>query len=105
MKNLNLILTVIYSLLGLYTLYMALLHSWVYLANQKLGHSESIRLPLIYWVSAVSFSSLSIIGYNIIKGNTDSFILKSLLLIPLALVVLYVLWAILLIISSGGKWN
>jgi hypothetical protein len=105
MKILNSIITVAYSIIAAYTIYSAIMHLFVYFANQKLGHAESFRLPLIYLVCAILFGVVSLIGYRIWTGHSVHLILKSLFYLPVAAVVLYILWAILLILSSGGKWN
>lgn len=105
MKILNSIITVVYSIIAAYTIYYAIMHLFIYFANQKLGHAESFRLPMIYLVSAILFGLVSFVGYRIWIGHSVHFILKSLFYLPVAAIVLYILWAILLVVSSGGKWN
>ena len=105
MKTLTLILTILYGIVTAYTAYLAITHLFVYFANQKLGHTESFRMPLIYLSCALLFGAVTVLGYKIQSGNASHFLLKALFYLPLSAVVLYVLWAILLVISSGGKWN
>lgn len=105
MKVLNSIITVVYSIIAAYTIYNAIMHLFVYFANQKLGHTESFRLPFIYLVCAILFGLVSFIGYRIWTGQSVHLIFRSLFYLPVAAIVLYILWAILLVISSGGKWN
>ena len=105
MKVFNLILNLIYGVGAIYTTYMAIMHLFVYFANQNLGHTESFRLPMIYLVCAFIFGVNTYIGYRLYSGVNIGLILKSVYYLPFIAVGLYILWAILLIISSGGKWN
>ena len=105
MKTLTLILTILYGIVAIYTAYMAVTHLFVYFANQKLGHTESFRMPLIYLTCALLFGSVTLIGYKIQSDNFTHFLLKGLFYLPISVIGLYILWAILLVISSGGKWN
>jgi hypothetical protein len=108
MKTLNTILTIIYGLIAVYTTYMAALHIFVYIANQRLGHTESLRLPIIYLFCAILFSSVTYIGYRLWTDQPVNFLMKALYFLPFIAIGLYILWAILLVISvsvSGGKWN
>ncbi|MBK6362674.1 MAG: hypothetical protein IPF52_03915 [Saprospiraceae bacterium] len=105
MKSLILILTILYSVVAIYTAYMAIIHLFVYFANQRLGHTESFRLPLIYLTCALLFGTVSFIGYKLFSGGSSHFLLKTWFYLPATAVGLYVLWAILLVFSSGGKWN
>jgi hypothetical protein len=105
MKGFNVIMAIMYGIGFLYTAYMAVMHLFVYFANQRLGHTESFRLPLIYLVCAALFGVVSFIGYKLYSGHNVNFAFKALFYLPLTAVILYVLWAILLVISSGGKWN
>ncbi|HMP28896.1 MAG TPA: hypothetical protein PKD85_04815 [Saprospiraceae bacterium] len=105
MKFLNTILTIIYGLIAVYSIYNAIMHFFVYFANLRLGYTESLRLPLIYLFLAILFSSVTYIGYRIWTDLSANFLMKLLYYLPLSAIGLYVLWVILLIISSGGRWN
>ncbi len=105
MKTLTLILSILYGIVAIYTAYMAVTHLFVYFANQKLGHTESFRMPLIYLTCALLFGAVTLIGYKIQSGNSSHFLLKALFYLPISAIGVYILWAILLVISSGGKWN
>ena len=98
-------MAIIYGIGFLYTAYMTAVHLFVYFANEKAGHTESFRVPLIYIVSALLFGVVAFIGYKLCSGHNVNFVFKALFFLPFAAVILYVLWAILLVISSGGKWN
>jgi hypothetical protein len=105
MKVLQTILSLMYGGATLYTGYMAIMHLFVYFANTRLGHEESLRLPMIYLICAVVFGTVTYIGYKLGTGTSLHFIFKALFYLPVAAVLLYILWAVLLVISSGGKWN
>lgn len=105
MKTLPLIVTILYGIVAIYTAYLAITHLFVYFANQKLGHAESFRMPLIYLTCALLFGAVTLMGYKIQSGNSSQFLLKAFFYLPISAVILYILWAILLVISSGGKWN
>lgn len=105
MKIFNYVLTFLYGIGALYSCYMAILNTFIYVTNTRLGHYESPRLSIIYWVLTIIFIPVSYIGYRIINQLSVHLILKLIFYIPLSLIVLYILFAIILIISSGGKWN
>lgn len=105
MRTLSLILTLMYGVAAAYTLYMAATHLFVYFANQRLGYPESPRMPMIYLTLGVVFSITAFIGYKIWTNQPVHILMKGLFYLPIGLILLYVLWGILLLISSGGKWN
>ncbi len=105
MKILNLILTIIYGLGAIYTIYMSAMSIFIYIANNKLGHFESPRLSIIYSVLAIILSIVSIIGYRIINQVPTDLLQKNIFYLPISLVLLYILWVILIIILAGGRWN
>jgi len=101
----TLITTILYTLTAAYLLYMAILYIFVYIANSNLGHEESFKMPLIYLISGIVFSVLSYLGYKIYKSEDVILLLKIIFYLPLIIVALYGIWAILLLLSAGGKWN
>jgi hypothetical protein len=105
MKIFNTILTTIYGLTAAYTTYMAVIHLFVYFANQRLGHTESLRLPIIYTCCAILFSAVTFIGYRLWTDQSAHFLMKALYYLPFGAIGLYLLFFIFLLISSGGKWN
>ena len=105
MKFIIQILTIIYGGVAAYCIYMAIMTLFVYFANHSLGHSESFRMPSIYLFLAALFSTTTFIGYKIWANHSVNFLIKSIFYLPIIAIGLYILWAIVLIISSGGKWN
>jgi hypothetical protein len=105
MRIASLILTLIYGIAAVYTLYMAGINLFVYIANIRMGQSESLKTPLLYIACAGVFTTTTYIGYRIWANLPTSLLPKMFFYLPIGLVLLYVLWAILLLISSGGKWN
>jgi hypothetical protein len=100
-----LITTIIYGASAVYLLYYAAMHIFIYFANTSLGHAESLKRPLIYLVSGLIMAALTYLGYRIYKSMPLPLLLKILFYLPASLVILYLLWAVIMVISSGGKWN
>jgi hypothetical protein len=105
MKIINQVLTMIYGGAAVYFIYMAIMHLVVFFANQGLGHTESFRLPMIYIVCSVIFGIVTFTGYSIWIGQPVYIILNVFFYVPIGALLLYVIWAILIILSSGGRWN
>lgn len=105
MKFINQFLAIIYGGVAAYSIYMSVMTLFVYFANQSLGHSESFRQPTIYLSIAALFSVTTYIGYKIWANQTVHLLLKSFFYLPIIAVCLYILWGILMIVGSGGKWN
>jgi len=105
MKAIIIFITFIYGIVAVYTLYMAALNIYVYVANTNLGHEQSLKVPMLYGIGGLFLAGLTFLGYNMYKNGEVSVLLKVLFYIPSAAVILYLGWAILLLFSSGGKWN
>jgi hypothetical protein len=105
MKAIIIFLSFVYGLAAVYALYMAAINIYVYVANTNLGHIQSLKSPLLYGIGGLLLAGLTFLGYNMYKPGEASVLLKVLFYIPFAAVVLYLGWAILLLFSSGGKWN
>lgn len=101
----GIITAAIYALITLYLIYMAMIHIFVYVANTGMGHQESAKVPIRYALGALFGMAVSFIGYKYYKSGELSLILKIIFYTPISLTLLYILWAVLLLISSGGKWN
>ena len=96
----------LYGFAALYAGYLAITHTFVFFANQKLGYEESFRLPLIYLVLTIIFGGAAFLAYKLMSSsaNVPSWT-KIILYLPIGLIIFYALWAVLLVLSSGGKWN
>lgn len=108
MKKVLLILTVIYLLAFLNFLYGLVLRIYVHFANKNLGHHDDFFADVTttwHVVMSIVFFLFAFGAYKAYKSPASHSILKWLVFLPVGLVVLYVLWAIIIIISSGGKWN
>ncbi|MBK8699642.1 MAG: hypothetical protein IPN29_08870 [Saprospiraceae bacterium] len=90
---------------ALWLLYHAAMHLFVYFANRSLGHAESFRVPGLYLFGGIAFTALAVGGWYLSKNPAYGKIGLGLLMLPAIIVALYGLWAVFLLISSGGKWN
>lgn len=93
------------SLAGLYFLYMAAMHFYVYWQNRSMGHEESARSWLLNLVIFLLLLGFSAAAFWLHRYTGQQRLGNFFLFLPLGLVGLYLLWAIFLLISSGGKWN
>ena len=100
-----LITTFLYGATAIYLLYNAAMHIFIYIANTNLGHKESMKMPLLFLLSGIVMAYFTIIGYRMYKTIPVPLVLKILFYAPIILLALYLLWALLLILSVGGKWN
>lgn len=98
-------LFVVYVLITFYLLYQSALHLFVYFANKNLGHEESFRTPRLFIVSAFLSSIITATSYFLLKNNPDSAIGNAILFLPIAIVMLIILWTIFLMVVSSGRWN
>ncbi len=105
MKWYQLWLSVAYTLVTLYLLYQSVLHLFVYFANRHLGHYESFRTPLLFIVATFLLSIITASSYFLLKNNPASIAGNAILFAPIGVVVAIILWAIFLVIVSGGQWN
>lgn len=88
-----------------YTGYMAITRLFVFFANKNLGQDESFRLPGLYLFGSVLFIICAFIGWRLYTSGNTGLFEKMLFYLPIVLVIAYALWAVVLLISSGGKWN
>lgn len=105
MKVINIIITMLYAMGVIYTGYMAVTHLFVYFANKNMGHEESFRLPGLYLFGCFLFIICAFVGWRLYNSGNAGIPEKLLFYLPLVLVIAYALWAVVLLISSGGKWN
>ncbi|WP_373492999.1 hypothetical protein [Aquiflexum sp.] len=108
MKKAFLILTVIYLLAFINFLYGLVLRIYVHFANKNLGHHDDFIGDITntwHLVLSVVFFLFTFGAYKAYKSPASNPILKWFAFLPVALIVLYILWAIIILISAGGKWN
>lgn len=92
-------------LAALYFLYFAAMHVFVYAMNKKEGHYVSFHESGIYLSTGGVISILTILAWYAMKNPGTQKLGNLLLYIPLGLVVAYGLFAIFILLASGGKWN
>ena len=95
----------LYGVISLYSGYRCFMHTFIYFANRKLGHFESARMPIMYLILAIIFGFLFWLGYKYYYGHSLNTLSKALFYFPIVAILMYAIWAIFLVISSGGKWN
>lgn len=105
MKMFTQVLIVLYGLIALYYSYLAVLQLFVYVANKTSGHEESFAEAGKALGIAAFLVGLAVGSYFISKQAAVAKPLLFIVYLPITALVLYGLWAILLVISSGGKWN
>ncbi len=105
MKTINIIISLLYAMGAVYTGYMAITRLFVFFANKNLGQDESFRLPGLYLFGSVLFIICAFIGWRLYTSGNTGLFEKMLFYLPIVLVIAYALWAVVLLISSGGKWN
>lgn len=90
---------------ALYFLYMAAMHIFVYVMNKRDGHYVNFHESKINLIVGVVLSVITLLAWFALKNQHLYKLGNILLLIPLGLVVAYGLFAIVLIVGSGGRWN
>lgn len=93
-------------LASVYFTYLSAMHVFIYFANKKLGHPESFFLSKRNLALAAIFICITLAGY-LVKKYTPNITQSVMILgIPLFLVLLYALFALVLIAAgSGSRWN
>jgi hypothetical protein len=95
----------IYSLTALYFLYQGILNLIAYVLNKSNGQQDSFfetgRLLTVGGI--LTFFALG--SYYFLKNPGTGTVGSILLYFPLAILMVFVIWTIILIISSGGRWN
>lgn len=104
-----LILTTILNLVSfLYTAYLLSITLFVHFANKNLGHGDAYfgDVPnIIYLVLTIVFGLFAGIGWYAFRHPNTHAIFKWLPFLPIGVILLYVLFAVVILVSSGGRWN
>lgn len=96
------VLIIINALAALWFFIQTGMHSFVYVANKRLGHEVDARSMRRQALLTLFFAAFALGGYW--KALPD-WLNMTLAVLPLALLLIYALWAGFLLLSSGGKWN
>lgn len=108
MKTALLVTTIVYSVSFLYTAYLFSITLFVHFANKNLGHQDVYFDDvnnIIYLVLTIVFGVFTAIGWFAYRNPSLHAIFRWLTFLPIGILVLYVVFAIFLLISSGGRWN
>lgn len=105
MKPFHYIFIIIYALVAAYFLYMTAISLFVYFSNKSMGHNESFFESGKNFLIALLFSFFTFSSWFLIRNQNYHKIGLIIFYIPIVLIGLYLLWALTIIIGSGGKWN
>jgi hypothetical protein len=105
MKWLNQLLLIIYGLGAFYFLYQAALEIFVYFANKHLGHNESFFMAGRDLVIGLVLAAFAWWTWHAINHPSSNKYAQVLLTLPIIIIGGFFLLAIMVLISSGGKWN
>ncbi|MFZ1749908.1 MAG: hypothetical protein WAU01_06935 [Saprospiraceae bacterium] len=95
----------IYGSAILYFGYQTYLQLYVYFANKSLGHEESFSLAGKHLALTIFLIAMSAGGWYLMKYTSMTKLGNVILFFPFIVIGLFALWAIILVLSSGGKWN
>lgn len=90
---------------SVYFTYMSAMHLFIYFANKRLGHPESFFACKQNIVPAVIFIAITTAGYLLKKNAGTPGAAVLVLGFPFFIAILYGLFAVVMIIGSGGRWN
>lgn len=90
---------------AIYFLYLAAMHIFVYVMNKRDGHYVNFHESAVNLGVGGIISLLTILAWFVIKNSGTQKLGNFLLFTPLGLVIAYGLFAIFLLLASGGKWN
>jgi hypothetical protein len=106
MKWYQILVLGIYSIFGLSFLYRGVLTTFVYFANKNLGHYETFFPNGWNLIAGIILSFFAYSGYVIFSGESNSKIYSWIVWLPMIAILIYILWAIIILISGSiGKWN
>jgi len=105
MKGIQLYILIGTAIVSIYFLYLGAVNLFVYFANRSMGHHESF-LASGRNLSIGGILALLVVGsYYLLKNPNYARLGAILLYLPIGLVLLYAIWAIIIIVSAGGRWN
>ena len=105
MKGIQLYILIGTAIVSVYFLYLAAINIFVYFANRSMGHQESFLASGRNLAIGGILAFLVVGSYYLLKSPNYARLGAILLYLPIGLVLLYVIWAIIIIVSAGGRWN
>jgi hypothetical protein len=93
------------ALAALYFLYMAAMHIFVYVMNKREGHYVDFLDSRINLIPGLGLTIITFLAWVALKNQQSIKLGNILLFLPLSLVLGYGLFAVFLLMVSGGKWN
>jgi hypothetical protein len=108
MKTALLVTTILYLVSFLYTAYLLAITVIVHFANKNLGHQDDYFgevTNVVYAVLTLVFGFFVAIGWYVYRNPGVHAVFKWLVFIPLGLVLLYLIFAIGILVFGAGKWN
>ncbi|MBK7233066.1 MAG: hypothetical protein IPH93_12600 [Saprospiraceae bacterium] len=95
----------LYGLVSLYYIYLSAMHLFVYFSNKMNGHQESFFEPGKNLIMASVFLFFTLTSWFLIRDSNYAKLGYFVFYIPLVIIGLFVLWTLIMLIGSGGKWN
>ena len=105
MKWYHITTLLIYGSAIAYFAYQSYIQLYVYFANKSLGNEESFLMPGRYLGLTLLLIAMSSGGWYLLKYTAMTKLGNLILFFPYIIILLYALFAIVLLLSSGGKWN
>lgn len=105
MKGINTVLTVLYGLGAAYFLYRAAMGIFVYVANRSMGHQDSFLVPGQHLAAGLLLGGFAYLGWRWLQQPAATGAWGYWLYLPAGALLLFALWFLILLMSSGGRWN
>jgi len=70
-----------------------------------MGHRDSFLEPGKNLIMALFFTIITLASWFLLRSPNYYKLGLFVFFIPIAIIGLYILWAVIMLISSGGKWN
>ena len=105
MKWIHEAIIIFYSIIALYFLYLASTGIFVYFANKSMGHQESFLIPGRNLCIGLLLVTITWSAWYFINQSSYSKLGLIILYLPLIIVVSFLIFMFINLISAGGKWN
>ncbi|HQP78165.1 MAG TPA: hypothetical protein PL069_12195, partial [Saprospiraceae bacterium] len=92
-------------LAALYFTYLSFTTMFVYFSNKSMGFQESFLEPGKNLILALLFIFFTAASWFLLKSPNYHKLGMIVFYIPIVIIGLYILWAVIMLIGSGGKWN
>lgn len=105
MKTYIKVLLIVYGLAAVYFLYLAAINMFVYFANRSKGFYEPFLPAGRNLGLGLVFALIAGLSWFFVRQPAYQKAGNFIALLPLIAIGLFVCWFLIIMISSGGKWN